>query len=481
MTPAETPDLSGAFPRLDDAQVAALADRGERRAVRAGDVIYREGERADEFIVVLEGLVAMVEGDEELAVHGPGRFLGEVSLLTGQAAVLTAIVREPGEVLAVPVERLREAVAEDARLGDLIVRAFLTRRSLLVELGAGFRIIGSRFDADTRRLLEFAARNRLPHRWIDLERDPQAEALLRGLGIGPEDTPVVIWRGHAVLRNPGNAELAQTIGLHPAGSAALDCDLLVVGAGPAGLAASVYAASEGLSTLVLDGVAPGGQAGTSPRIDNYLGFPSGISGSELAERAVIQAERFGARLSVPAQATALEHQDGHHVVRLDDGSVVRALAVLIATGARYRRLDVPGLAELEGISVYYAATWVEARLCAGDPVVVVGGGNSAGQAAVSLARHARGVHLVVRHEDLGRDMSRYLVDQIERNPTVEVLRCTEVAELIGHDALEAVVVADRRTGERRRMAPVRCSCSSARSPTRGGWRPSSPSTIACSS
>lgn len=453
MTPAETPDLRGAFPRLDDTQVAALAGWGERRAVQAGEVIYREGEPASELIVILGGLVAMVEGEDEreLSLHGPGRFLGEVSVLTGQPAFLTAVVREPGEVLAVPVDRLREAVAEDARLGDLIVRAFLIRRSLLVELGAGFRIVGSRFDPDTRRLLEFAARNRLPHRWIDLERDPQAEALLRGLGIGPEDTPVVIWRGHTVLRNPANAELAHAIGLQPAGSSALDCDLLIVGAGPAGLAASVYAASEGLATLVLDGVAPGGQAGTSPRIDNYLGFPSGISGAELAERAVIQAERFGARISVSAQATALEGHDGHHVVRLDDGSVVRALTVLIATGARYRRLAVPGLAELEGISVYYAATWVEARHCAGDPIVVVGGGNSAGQAAVSLARHARRVHLVVRHEDLGRDMSRYLVDQIERNPRVDVLRCAEVRELIGHAALEAVVVADRRTGELRRM------------------------------
>lgn len=453
MTPVETPDLNGAFPRLGEEQVAALSARGRRRAVHAGEVLYREGEPAVEFIVVLEGLVAMVEddGERELAVHGPGRFLGEVSLLTGQPAFLSAVVREPGAVLAIPVARLREAVAEDAAIGDLIVRAYLIRRSLLVELGGGFRIVGSRFDSDTRRLLDFAARNRLPHRWIDLERDPEAEALLRELGIGPQDTPVVIWRGRTVLRNPGNAELARTIGLRPAALSSLDCDLLVVGAGPAGLAASVYGASEGLSTVAVDGVGTGGQAATSSRIDNYLGFPAGISGAELAERAVIQAERFGARISVPAEATALERRDGHHVVRLDDGSTVSALTVLIATGARYRRLPVPRLEEFEGASVYYAATWVEARLCADDPVLVVGGGNSAGQASLFLSRHVRQVRLAIRHEDLGRDMSRYLQDQIERSPAVEVLRCTEVRELIGGKALEAVVVEDRRTGERTQL------------------------------
>ena len=257
-----------------------------------------------------------------VAVHGPGRFLGELSLLTGQAALLTAVVHEPGQVLAVPVERLRELVSQDPALGDLVLRAYLIRRSILIELGVGLRIIGSRFSPDTRRLLEFAARNLLPHRWIDLEQDREAEELLSQLGVKPEDTPVVIWRGEQVLRNPSNAELARSIGLLDPSSGPISCDLVVVGAGPAGLAAAVYGASEGLTTVVLDAVATGGQAGTSSRIENYLGFPSGISGSELADRAVIQAEKFGARINVPAEAIALERRDGHHVVKLDGGSSI---------------------------------------------------------------------------------------------------------------------------------------------------------------
>jgi thioredoxin reductase (NADPH) len=452
---AETPDRYGAFPRLREAQIEALAEHGERRRTRRGEVLFREGDQRYDFFVVLEGKVSVVAGygGQEclIAVHGPRRFLGELSLLTGQAAFFTAVVAEPGEVLVVPVKRLRELVSQDAALADLVLRAYLLRREMLIGLGAGFQIVGSRYSPDTRRLCEFAARNRLPHRWIDLEEDEAAEALLKGLGVAPEEAPVVIWRGNQVLRNPSNAELAQTIGLRAPSVAKDVSDLLVVGAGPAGLAAAVYGASEGLATVALDAVATGGQAGTSSRIENYLGFPSGLSGAELADRAIIQAEKFGAQISVPAEATGLEERDGYYAVRLDDGTQVSSLTVLIVTGARYRKLDVPRLEEFEGTSVYYAATLMEARVCHGDPVAVVGGGNSAGQAALFLAEHTPKVHLLIRHGDLGRDMSRYLADRIERNPGVEVLRHTEVRELVGDKALEALIVEDNQTGERRRL------------------------------
>ena len=452
----ETPDLDGAFPRLSEPQLQTLAAHGQRRQACPGDVLYREGDERCDFFVVLEGKVAIIDGfggaGRVVAVHGPRRFLGELGLLTGQAAFLTAVAVEPGEVLAVPVDRLRKLVCQDVTLGDLVLRAYLTRRSMLIELGAGFRIVGSHYSPDTRRLREFAARNRLPHRWIDLERDNEAEALLRQLGIRPEETPVVIWRGEQVLRNPSNIELARVIGLPAPAPGGDRCDVVIVGAGPAGLAAAVYAASEGLATVTLDAVATGGQAGTSSRIENYPGFPSGISGSELTERTVIQAEKFGAHISVPAEATALERRDGHHLVRLGDGQAVAARTVVVATGARYRRLAVPRLEEFEGTGVHYAATHLEAQLCRGDPVAVVGGGNSAGQATIFLTEHTPRVSLLLRGGDLRQDMSRYLADRIDRNPRVEVLRHTEVRELVGDGALEAVVVEDNRTSGRRRLA-----------------------------
>ncbi|HEY4028518.1 MAG TPA: FAD-dependent oxidoreductase [Candidatus Dormibacteraeota bacterium] len=451
----ETPDLHGAFPRLSAHQIEVLSAHGRRRRTQRGEVLCRQGDQACDFFVILDGKVAVVDefGTDErlIRVHGPGRFVGELGLLTGQAVFLTAVVREPGEVLVVPLDRLRALVTRDTQLGDVILRAFLIRRSLLVGLGAGLRIVGSRYSPDARRLREFACRNRLPHRWIDLEDDRNAEALLRNLGVAPGETPVVIWRGREVLRNPSNAELAQLIGLRRPLDQTAGCDLVVVGAGPAGLAAAVYGASEGLVTVVVDAIAMGGQAGTSPRIENYLGFPSGISGAELMERAVIQARKFGARLSVPAGATALEQRDGQHVVRLEDGTALPSRTVLIATGARYRRPAVPRLEEFEGTSVFYAATQVEAQLCEGRPVAVAGGGNSAGQATLFLARHAARVHLMIRGDDLGRSMSRYLVDRIEQDPRVDVMRRTEVRELIGDGSLEALVVEDNRTGERRRI------------------------------
>ena len=451
---AETPDLYGAFPRLSEAEIEALAAYGQRRRTQPGEVLYREGDSRCDFFVILAGKVAIVTGyggDEHvISVHGPGRFLGELSLLTGQTVFVTAVVREPGEVLVVPVERLRHLVTRDPLLGDLILRAYLLRRSLLIELGTGFQIVGSRYLPDTRRLRELAARNRLPHRFIDLEQDKAAEALLRRLGVRPEETPVVIWRDH-VLRNPTNAELAQLLGLRRPAPDATAHDFIVVEAGPAGLAAAVYGASEGLATVVLEAVATGGQAGTSPRIENYLGFPAGISGAELAERAVIQAGKFGAQIIVPARAIALEQGDGRYAIRLDDGTTVAGLTILIATGARYRKLALPRLEEFEGVSVFYAATPVEARACMGGPVVIVGGGNSAGQAALYLARHAARVYLLIRGDDLSQSMSRYLADQLQRDSSVEILHHTEVRELVADGELRGVIAEDNQTGERRTL------------------------------
>jgi thioredoxin reductase (NADPH) len=451
----ETPDVDGAFPRLSDEQIQVLAAPGRRWRTQAGEVLFAQGDPSYDFIIVAGGSVAIVDGVGEdarlIAVHGPGRFLGEIGLLTGQAAQFTAVVRQPGEVIAVPVDRLLDRCTEDPILGDLILKAYLLRRSMLIGLGTGLRIIGSRFSPDSHRLREFAIRNRLPHRWIDLEEDREAEALLRRLGVAPEETPVVVWRGSEVLRNPSNAELARLLGLRGPSPSRAVCDLVVVGAGPAGLAAAVYGASEGLGTIAVDALSTGGQAGRTSRIENYLGFPAGISGSDLAERATVQARKFGARISVPVAAQSIAQHDGHQVLELDDGTQIAARTVLIATGVSYRKLDVPRLEEFEGTSVYYAATRLEAQLCGGGEVAIVGGGNSAGQAALMLAEHTPKAHLIIRHDDLAEDMSRYLADRIERLANIDVLRRTEVRELVGDRMLEAMVVEDLRTGERRRI------------------------------
>jgi thioredoxin reductase (NADPH) len=452
----ETPDEDGAFPRLNELQIAELAEYGRRVPIVPGQVLFREGDAHYAFHVVLDGKVAVVDAygtpaERLIAVHGPGRFLGELGLLTGQAAFFTAVAVDAGEALRVPVEGLRDLAVRDAALGDLVLRAYLQRRWMLIGLGAGLRIIGSRFDPDTRRLREFAARNRVPHRWIDLEEDTDAEALLRGLGVSPEETPVVVWRGTDVLRNPSNAEVARLLGLKHDTTRQETVDLMVVGAGPSGLAGAVYGSSEGLRTVCVDGVATGGQAATSSRIENYLGFPAGISGAELADRGMIQAEKFGAEIDVPCEAVGLERDDGDHVVHLDDGTSLRARTLVIATGARYRKLPLVRLEEFEGAGVYYAATAMEVQLCKGDPVVVVGGGNSAGQATVFLSQFTEVVRLMIRGDDLGKDMSRYLVDRIERIPNVEVLPNTEVRELVGEGGLQAVVAEDNRTGSRREV------------------------------
>jgi thioredoxin reductase (NADPH) len=445
----ETPDLYGAYPRLSEVQVKGLCQQGDVQRVAAGDVLFRSGERPDACYVVLEGTVGEVDGEAAqqrlLAVHGPRRFLGEIGLLTGRPVFLGAVALRQGTVLRVPLAALRDMVGSDPALGDLILRAYLLRRPLQLQLGVGLRIIGSRFSPDSRRLREFAARNRIPHRWIDLERDEAADQLLAGLGVVPEHTPIVIWQGCRVLRNPSNAELARLLGLRPLSPLRQLADLVVVGAGPAGLAAAVYGASEGLQTVVFDGVATGGQAGTSPRIENYLGFPAGISGGELAERASLQASKFGARIILPAEAKGLGREQGCYVVNVDGAENVHTRAVVLATGAHYRRLQVPGLDELEPSSVYYAATEAEANLCRGDPVVIVGGGNSAAQATLFLARSAASVTLVVRGDRLDSDMSRYLADRLTRTAGVEVRLRTVVKKLLGSESLDGIAVEDVAT------------------------------------
>jgi thioredoxin reductase (NADPH) len=442
-------DAHGAWPRLTGEQIEELSGRGRHRRVGPGEILFDVGDRVEELIVILDGRVAIEDdaGDEPIAVVGPCCFLGEIGQLTGQASFVRAVAVEPTELLETPIDALRDVVAGDAALGDLIVRAFLARRWLLIGHGAGLTVVGSAYSRDTRRLRDFLARNRIPHRWVDLEKDTEANALVRQLGVTPQETPIVIWRDQ-VLRNPSNAELAEAIGVRAALPADGVVDLVVVGAGPSGLAASVYGASEGLDTVTVDAVATGGQAGTTMRIENYLGFPAGISGSELADRAAVQARRFGARISVPAEATALEERGGDHLVRLDDGTELLSRTVIVATGVHYRRLPVPRLEEFEGTSIYYAATLVEGRLCAGDEVAVVGGGNSAGQAALFLSDHVAHLSLIVREGELEENMSHYLADRILRNPRIDLRLHHEVRELVGDRRLEGLVVEDRHSGER---------------------------------
>jgi thioredoxin reductase (NADPH) len=442
-------------PRLRTDQIEILKRYGEIKKTEVGDVLFRAGDTENDFVVVLEGEVKV--GDDfagesrTIGVFQEGRFLGELNMLTGQAMYLTGVVSEAGEVLAIPRERLKEVVTEEPNISDIILRAFLARRSYMVKTGIGLRIIGSRHSPDAARLREVAARNRVPHVWIELEDDPKAEALLARFGAKPSETPVTVWQGEEVLKNPTNLEFARTTGLEVEAPLDRTYDLVVVGAGPAGLGASVYGASEGLSTLALESVALGGQAGTSSRIENYPGFPAGLSGFELASRVLVQADKFGARTAVPWEAIGLRREEGHYWIGLLEGGEVAARSVIVASGARYRRLKVPSLGRFEGESVHYAATEAEAQRCEGEEVAVVGGGNSAGQAALFLAGRTKRVYLLIRGDDLGKSMSRYLVDRITNAGNVELLANTEVRELVGEDRLEGVVVGDNRSGARRTL------------------------------
>src|SRR5919112_1207421 len=443
------------FPALREDQIEALSRYGQTRETTAGQVFFRAGDTQNDFFVVLGGEVEVVDdfGGEvrTMGVFRAGSFLGDLHMLTGQRVPLSTVVREGGELLAIPRVQLKEVVTEEFDLSDIILKTFLARRSYLMRTGVGLRIVGSRHSEDATRLREFAARNRLPHVWIELEEDPKAEALLERFGVKLSETPVTIWQGEDVLKNPTNAELARDIGLKVDAPWELVYDLVVVEAGPAGLGASVYGASEGLSTLTLESVALGGQAGTSSRIENYPGFPAGLSGFELASRVLVQADKFGARPAVPRQAVGLRRKNSHYHIALSEGGEVAARSVIVATGARYRRLEVPRLGRFEGVSVHYAATEAEAQRCEGEEVVVVGGGNSAGQAALFLVGRTRRVFLLIRGSVLGKSMSKYLFDRITAAENVELLASTEVREFMGEDRLEGAVVEDNRSGIRRNL------------------------------
>jgi thioredoxin reductase (NADPH) len=431
-----------AAPTLDAADIAAVAELGDRRQVEVGEYLYREGDVTYDFFVLVTAevdIVLTVDGDERvIAHHEPGRFLGELNMLTGLRVFVSARVVTAGEVIVVARDRLRPLMAAHPQLGDTILAAFVARRALLMTGAApSVRVIGSRFSPESLRVREFLSRTRVPHEWLEPDRDPQVEDLLRQFGIPPNELPVVMATG-SVLRRPSPGELSSYLGLTIEALPDRCFDLVVVGGGPAGLAASVYGASEGLRTLGVETIAPGGQAGTTSRIENYLGFPMGISGSDLTQRAVIQAEKFGASLTVPCTAVSLRNQAGHLVVRLSDGTDVAGRAVIAATGAMYRRLDCARLDDFEGNGVYYAATEMESRMCGIEPVVIVGGGNSAGQAALYLSQGGCPVTLVIRGSDLGKSMSRYLVERIEQDPRIILRTNTTVVALEGDETLRAV-------------------------------------------
>jgi thioredoxin reductase (NADPH) len=442
-----------AFPKLGDDCLAALGKcrLTVRQRNRDGEALFRAGDRDGKFFVVISGRVEIVDetGDtpKTVTVHEPGYFAGDVSLITGRPAVVSGYARGETEVYAVSREALREILNAHPDLADVIFQAFVARRQLLKESGTfkGLRVIGPRSSAKTFQLADFLAKNNVLSTWLDTEADPQLADLLKHFGLTEADTPVVLFGQALVLKNPPIRELAEAIGLRRKLEPKV-YDLVVVGAGPAGLAAAVYGASEGLSTVVLEQTAPGGQAGRSMRIENYLGFPAGITGSDLADRAVLQASKFGAALPIASQVVRLTFEPAGPVLHIDGGERVAAKCVLIATGAEYRVLAVDGCDRLTGRGVYYAATPIEAQMCRGAEVVVVGGGNSAGQAAVFLSGQARKVYLAVRGGDLYKNMSSYLARRVEQTPNIEVLFNSEVNRLAGEDALGAVELVNKKTG-----------------------------------
>ncbi len=447
---------SVAFPTLDAAQIARLAACAAAvcRAFDDGQTLFAVGDRDPRFFVVKSGEVEIVDssGDEprRVTVHRPGEFTGEIAHLTGTPALVSAVARGRCEVVEISGERLRGVLNQCPDLSDVILQAFIARRQLLRQSAGftGLRVIGSRYSADTFRVRDFLAKNRVLFTWVDLETDPQVDRLLKEFGVTEADTPVVACGHRLMLRNPSNRQLADAAGIRQPLEQAV-YDLAVAGGGPAGLAAAVYAASEGLRTVVLEQTAPGGQAASSMRIENYLGFPAGVTGAELAGRAVLQASKFGAGLSVPSPVSRLEFDKAYPVVHLEGGEAVVAKCLLIATGAEYRRLGVEGRSDFEGKGVYYAATPDEARLCRGAVVVLVGGGNSAGQAAVYLAEHAGKVLLVLRGGDLYKSMSSYLARRIERTANIERLCNSTIRRLHGDGHLTAVDVVNHQTGAER--------------------------------
>jgi thioredoxin reductase (NADPH) len=434
---------------LTDDHIAMLQRFGEVRRAQAGDVLFREGDRGCDFFVILSGRVKLCDHqagvERELATGGTGEFIAELGNLIGERLPITAVVAEAGELLVVPADKLQRLISRDQVLGDLIVRTALARRQWLIQRRTGLRIIGSRSQPDTHRLLEFAARNRLPHVWLDIDTDPAADVALRRYSASRDRTPVVVVPGGEMLSSPSNAELARAAGIGTAPKPGVTYDVAIIGAGPAGLAAAVYGASEGLATVLVDDLAVGGQIGTTSKIENYLAFPVGISGNEFAQRALLQVLRFGASIVLPASATGMLRQGARYLIHLDTGEDITALSVIIATGASYRRIEAENLDRFTADDVFYTPAAVYDRVRPGQPAVIVGGGNSAGQAAVALADNGSPVAIVVRGADLAADMSQYLIDRVTGEPGISIRYHSQVSKLDGTDRLERVTVEDLTT------------------------------------
>jgi thioredoxin reductase (NADPH) len=439
------------FPILTTEQVARVAASGRERRLRSGEVLAEPGEHVASLFLVMSGRLEVVRtsgaGDVLVAAFTPGMFTGESTMLSGGAGLARLRAAEAGEVIEVERQRLLTLVRTDSELSGIFLRAFMLRRAeLIARNSSDVVLVGSMHCPGTLRVREFLTRNGHPYTSLDLDRDAGVQDLLDRFQIGVRDVPFVICRGEIVLRNPSNQQIAGCLGFNENIDPGQVRDLVVVGAGLAGLAAAVYAASEGLDVLVLESHAPGGQAGSSSRIENYLGFPTGLSGQELAERAHAQAQKFGAQMLIAHGAFGLEAGRRPYSIDTGDGCAVHARSVIIATGAAYRRLPLPSVARFEGAGVYYAATFLESQLCRGEPVVVVGGGNSAGQAAIFLAQSAREVHMLIRSDGRGENMSRYLIHRIELTHSIRCHTRTEIVALEGDGHLERVRWQDTRTG-----------------------------------
>ncbi|MGB9031244.1 MAG: FAD-dependent oxidoreductase [Acidobacteriaceae bacterium] len=449
----KAPDRQGeVFPVLTPAQIARIRPHGQIRAVQTGEVLFEPGALGISCFVVLSGKldIAMpgLFGEQVFVTYGPGQFSGEVVLISGARALARGRVVQPGEFLELSADALRSLIARDAELSDIFMRAFLLRRVALISSGLGdVVVLGSQHSSNTLRLREFLTRNSHPHSYVDLDTDKASQELLDRFDIKLEDIPVVICSGKSVLRNPTNQRLAECLGFSGRTDQHRIHDVAIVGGGPAGLAAAVYAASEGLDAVVIESEFPGGQAGASSKIENYLGFPTGISGQELAGRAVVQAEKFGAQMMIGQNVVRIRCDQRPYQLTLEDGSLIDTRSIVIATGAQYNKPSVEDLGRFEGQGIYYAATFMEAQLCAGEEIIVVGGGNSAGQAAAFLAETVQKVYMLVRGKALSDTMSRYLIQRIVENPVIELHLQSEIAALAGDSHLERVTCLNRATSE----------------------------------